>query len=198
MYDHLRGEVLEVYPARVVIRAGGVGYELKVPVTTSAGLTAGQDAQLYTILNVVDGQPTLLAFLERSERDLARKMMSVSGVGPSMSLAILSMYSARVVIQALREGNHQLLQKAKGIGQKTAERLCLELKDHAEDLDVGVGAGAGTERAVALVPQSSEDAVAALITLGYTEKDARRQVRKRCEQDPEATTEELIKQVLQN
>ncbi len=194
MYDHLRGEIVEVHPARVVIRVGGVGYELKVPVTTSAGLTAGQEALLYTILHVVDGQPNLLAFSDRSERDLARKMMSVSGVGPSTSLTILSMYSARMVVEALRDSNHQLLQRAKGIGAKTAERLCLELKDHARKLDLGTP----EERTVSVLPQASEDAVAALMTLGYTEKEARKKVLRRCEQDPDASTEELIKQVLQS
>ena len=170
MYDHLLGEIIEVQPTRVVLRAGGVGYELKVPVTTSAGLARGQEALLYTVLHVVDGQPTLLGFLERFERDLARKMMSVSGVGPSTSLAILSIYSARLVVEALLNGNHQLLQKAKGIGAKTAERLCLELKDHAEKL----GVGALDERTVSVLPQASEDAVAALTTLGYSERDARK------------------------
>ena len=194
MYDHLRGEILEVHPARVVIRAGGVGYELKVPVTTSAALTAGQDALLYTILHVVDGQPSLLAFLDKSERELARKMMCVSGVGPSTSLTILSMYSAGMVVEALRDGNHQLLQKAKGIGAKTAERLCLELKDHARKLDVGSAA----EQTVSVLPQASEDAVAALMTLGYAEKEARKKVLRHCERDPASSTEELIKQVLQS
>ena len=194
MYDHLCGEIIQVNPTRVVIRAGGVGYALKVPVTTSNGLTAGQETLLYTILHVVDGQPALLAFLDRAERDLARKMMSVSGVGPSTALAILSMYSARMVVEALRDSNHQLLQRAKGIGAKTAERLCLELKDHARKLDVG----APEERTVSVLPQASEDAVAALMTLGYAEKEARKKVLRRCEQDPDASTEELIKQVLQS
>ena len=194
MYDHLRGEIVEVHPARVVIRAGGVAYELKVPVTTSAGLASGQEALLYTILHVVDGQPSLLAFRDRSERDLARKMLSVSGVGPSTSLTILSMYSAPMVVEALRDGNHQLLQKAKGIGAKTAERLCLELKDHAEKLDIGTA----REPTVTVLPQASEDAVTALVTLGYPEKEARKKVLKRCEQDPTVTTEDLIKQVLQS
>ena len=193
MYDHLRGEIIQVHPTRVVLRAAGAGYELKVPVTTSAELTTGQEALLYTILNVVDGQPTLLAFRDRFERDLASKMMSVSGVGPSTSLAILSMYSAQMVVEALRTGNHQLLQKAKGIGAKTAERLCLELKDHAQKLDIGT-----VEQPVMIPQQANEDAVAALMTLGYSEKDARKKVQKRCEADPQATTEELIKQVLQS
>jgi holliday junction DNA helicase RuvA len=196
VYDHLHGEILEAHPARVVIRAGGVGYELKVPMTTSAALSPGQEALLYTVLHVVDGQPTLLGFVSRAERDLARKMMSVSGVGPSTSLAILSMYSARMVVEALRDGNYPLLQKAKGIGAKTAERLCLELKDHAGKLDLG--AGTPTEPTVSVLPQASEDAVAALMTLGYPEKEARKKVLKRCEQDPTASTEELVKRVLQS
>lgn len=193
MYDHIRGEVCELQPARVVLAAGGVGFELKVPVSTSATLKEGQQAQLYTILHVVDGNPTLLGFRNRPERELARRLLTVSGVGPAMSLAILSTYTPAQIAQAIIAGDADTLKCVKGVGNKTAERLCLELRDHVAKLDLS---GDGIDAGPVLMPQSREDAVAALVTLGYTEKDARNKVGKAAEGNPDADTAGLIKQVL--
>ena len=93
MYDHIVGEVRLVQPAQVVLRAGGVGYVLQVPMGVSATLSNGQEACLFTILHVTDGNPTLLGFTNREDRDFARLLMSVSGVGPAMALAIQSTYT---------------------------------------------------------------------------------------------------------
>lgn len=193
MYDHIRGEVCELQPARVVLDAGGVGFELKVPVSTSASLQTGQQAKLFTILHVVDGNPTLLGFLDRQERDLARRLLTVSGVGPAMSLAILSTYTPVQIVQAIIEGDAARLKCVKGVGNKTAERLCLELRDHVAKLDL---AGMMPSDGPVLIPQSREDAVFALVTLGYSERDARAKVGKAADQDQDADTAGLIKRVL--
>ncbi|MCA8955642.1 MAG: Holliday junction branch migration protein RuvA [Planctomycetes bacterium] len=193
MYDHILGEVTEARPARVVLRAAGVGYELQVPTGVSSALAAGTSACLFTILNVTDGHPTLLGFTHRSDRELARMLLSVSGVGPAMCLALLSAFPAEHLVQALATGNHGTLKQVKGVGTKTAERLCLELRDKVAKLDVG---GIPVGPATVLMPPSSEDAVAALITLGVSEKDARKKVLGHHQHNPEATTEELIKAVL--
>ncbi|MHC5064202.1 MAG: Holliday junction branch migration protein RuvA [Planctomycetota bacterium] len=193
MYDHIRGEVCESQPARVVLRAGGVGFELKVPVSTSTALAAGTEAELFTILHVVDGNPTMLGFQNRVERELARRLLTVSGVGPSMTLAILSSYSPSQVAEAILSGDAGTLKSVKGVGSKTAERLCLELRDHVAKLELIEGAVTADP---ILQPQSREDAVNALITLGYSEKDAREKVKKAVERDPEAGTESIIKLVL--
>jgi Holliday junction DNA helicase RuvA len=193
MYDHVLGEVIERQLARVVLRVGGVGYDLKVPTSTAQRLEVGTTAQLFTILHVVDGVPTLLGFATRFERDLSRRLMSVSGVGPAISLALLSAYTPGQIVDALIAGDHRFLTRVKGIGAKTAERLCLELRDHAAKLDLGE-----PREAVTLVPQSREDAVAALVTLGYTEKEARAKLARFADARPEASTEELVKSVLRS
>lgn len=191
MYDHLLGEVIALQPARVVLRAGGVGYEVDVPTSTSATLDIGQQVKLFTILNVIDGNPSLLGFAQRTERELARALLTVNGVGKAMTLAILSTYAPGEVARAILDGNHQAMRRVKGIGPKIAERLCLELRDRVAKLDL-----AGDVKAIELMPQSGEDAVAALVTLGYSEKEARAKVGKALTSGDGASTEALIKGVL--
>ena len=193
MYDHILGEVVETKPARVVLRTAGVGYELKVPMGVSSGLQPGETACLYTILHVTDGNPTLLGFSDKEEREFARMILSVSGVGPAMSLAILSTYTAERTAQAVMRGEHDLLRAVKGVGAKTAERLCLELRDKVGKLQLGSGDAVPS---AVLMPQSCEDAIAALVTLGYSDKDAKKKVQVHHKLTPDATTEGLIRSVL--
>ncbi|GDY02614.1 Holliday junction ATP-dependent DNA helicase RuvA [Planctomycetota bacterium] len=192
MYDHLVGEVTEKLSSRVVLRVAGVGYELKVSLTTAAALQTNQQTTLYTILHVVDGTPSLLGFATRSERELARKLLSTSGVGPSTVLSILSVYSPAEVVTAIASSDVAALKRVKGIGQKTAERLCLELRDSVQKLDIGQ-----REPNAALLSQTTEDAVAALITLGYSDKEARDKLTKVQGKLANAQTEELVRAVLQ-
>lgn len=192
MYDHLCGEVVEAHAARVVLRAGSVGYELKVPLQTSRGVRRGEQATLFTILHVVDGMPTLLGFSTGRQRDLARKLMTVSGVGPAVSLALLSSYEPAQIVAAIVSGDAASLRRVRGVGSKLAERLCLELRDAlSRDAEPGVTAATpGT------LPPASEDAIAALVVLGYPEKEARTKVGKAVSDSAGQTTEDIIRRVL--
>lgn len=196
MYDHLVGEVVEKLGSRAVLRVRDVGFELKVSLTTASQLKAGSQATLYTILHVVDGMPTLLGFATRSERELARKLLGISGVGPSIALSILSHYSAEEAVEAIATSDAAALKRVKGVGQKTAERLCLELRDSIRKLDIAPSGKSPAAQPAAL----DEDAALALQTLGYSEKEARERLAKIREKRPElrtAATEELVKAVLQ-
>ncbi|MGE3171222.1 MAG: Holliday junction branch migration protein RuvA [Planctomycetota bacterium] len=196
MYDHLVGEVVEKLGARAVLRVRDVGFEVKVSLTTADTLRLGATATLYTVLHVVDGMPSLLGFATRSERELARRLLATTGVGPSIVLSILSVYSPAEVVQAIAGNDAAALKRVKGVGQKTAERLCLELRDVVQKLLIGPA----DERTVTLPRQSDEDAVMALVTLGYSEKEAREKlakVRARGDELAAAPTEELVKAVLQ-
>lgn len=197
MYDHLHGEVIEKLGSRAVLRVHDIGYELKVSLSTASMLQPGKTAVLFTILHVTDGMPMLLGFATRSERELARKLLATSGVGPSTALAILSHYSAPEVVQLIASSDVAALKRVKGIGQKTAERLCLELRDSVRKLDI-----APIEvRTVPGPSEADEDAVLALLTLGYSEKEAREKLAKALEKRPQlrtAATEDLVKAVLQS
>ena len=194
MYDHIRGEVVDAQAARAVLRAAGVGYEFKVPLPTSRDLRAGSDATLYTILHVVDGNPTLLGFTHRTERDLARRLMTVSGVGPTVCLAVLSSYAPEQVVAAVLAGDAASLRRVRGVGPKLADRMCLELREHLARFELRPS----TEPKVTLLPRSTEDAIAGLMVLGYSEKEARGKVAKAIETKGTTTTEELIRAVLQS
>lgn len=193
MYDHLVGEVVDKFGSRVVLRVGGTGYDVKVSLTTAAVLRPGAAATLYTILHVVDGAPSLLGFATRSERELARRLLQTTGIGPGIALSVLSVYTPAEVVAVIAGNDAAALKRVKGVGQKTAERLCLELRDVVAKLDLG----ASGERAVVLPNRTNEDAVAALVTLGYTEKEARQKVDKACATAPAAATEDLVRTVLQ-
>ena len=173
MYDHLLGEIVEKGASRTVVRCGGVGYECRVSLSTSVDLKVGETCQLFTILHVVDGNPSLLGFATRAERELAKRVLGVSGVGPAIALALLSVYEPRELAATIAVSDAAALKRVKGVGQKTAERLCLELREVMHKLDLGVVSG---ETETVLPSQTAEDAVAALVTLGYTEKDARNKV----------------------
>lgn len=196
MYDHFVGEVVETSGTSAVLRCGGVGFELRVPVATAARLAPGREAQLFAILHVVDGVPTLLGFASRSERDLARRILAVSGVGPTIALAILSTYDPAAFGRMVVDGDVAALKRVKGVGGKTAERLCLELRDRVAELELLGSDGISTPPRPPPLAGAAVDAVAALVTLGYTEKDARQRVEKAVANDPSAATEVLIKAVL--
>lgn len=196
MYDHLLGEIVEKQASRAVIRCGGVGYDCRVSLSTAALLSVGQKTQLFTILHVVDGMPSLLGFATPAERELARRVLNVTGVGPSIALALLSVYEPQQLAATIATNDAVALKRVKGVGQKTAERICLELRDVMHKLDLGVPTG---EPTTVLPSQTVDDAVAALVTLGYSEKDARNKVDKvrGTPAGAEADTESLVKTVLQ-
>lgn len=197
MYDHLVGEVVEKHASRAVVRCGGVGYECRISLTTATGLTVGKVQQLFTILHVVDGTPSLLAFATHAERELARRVLGVTGIGPSIALALLSVYEPRELAATIAANDAIALKRVKGIGQKTAERLCLELRDVMGKLDLGQADGEPTR---VLPTQGTDDAIAALVTLGYAEKDARdkvERVRRRSDAPAGDDVEAMVKAVLQ-
>jgi Holliday junction DNA helicase RuvA len=196
MYDHLVGEVVEKHPSRIVVRCGGVGYECRVSLTTVAELTVGATQQVFTLLHVVDGNPSLLGFATRDERDLTRRLLSVSSVGPSIALALLGVYTPGDLAATISRGDVPALRRVKGIGQKIAERLCLELRDAMRAFETAAIGGP----TLTLPMQSADDAIAALVTLGFSEKDARDKVdrvRRRPDAAASTDTESLVKAVLQ-
>jgi len=196
MYDHLLGEVVEKQTSRAVVRCNGVGFELRISLHSASELRLGEQKQVFTILHVVDGMPSLLGFATRAERELARRLLAVSGVGPSIALALLSVHAPTELAQAIAHGDIAALKAVKGVGQKTAERLCLELRDAMQKLDLPPADAAGRPPS----HRTADDAIAALVTLGYSEKDAREKVdkvRRGTAAPAPDDTEALVKAVLQ-
>jgi holliday junction DNA helicase RuvA len=170
MITRLRGQLLEKQPTRVVIEDGhGVGYELAIPVSTFQRLPeAGSAVALLTQLIVREDALLLFGFGSTDERDLFRVLITISGVGPKIALAILSGIELERFREAVLAGDTALLRTIPGIGKKMAERLVVELRDR---LPAGSGAAAGGEREareLGCPPEVYRDTVAAMVSLGYT------------------------------
>lgn len=169
----LNGKVLKKTLDTVVISCAGVGYLAQVPLSTAEAMPApGKEATLYTVMAVSENDVALYGFATEDQRACFKMLTGVTGVGPKAALSILSVMSPEKVALAASSGDHKAFTAANGVGPKLAQRIALELKDK-----VGKGLAAGTGFAgnvsAAPAPQSAPaQAVAALVSLGYTPSDA--------------------------
>jgi len=177
MISFLEGTLSEAWPTRAVINCQGIGYELLIPVTTFDHLPKiGEKIRLLTHLVVREDAHTLYGFFSSGERDLFRLLLHhVSGVGPKTALSILAGSTPQTVRDAVATGDTSTLAKLKGLGKKTAERIVLELRDKLPALDSLAG-GTPSERGSAHPPMSgnSQDALLALLALGYKSSEAQK------------------------
>jgi Holliday junction DNA helicase RuvA len=195
MYDHLLGEIVEKHASRVVVRCGGVGYDVRISLNSATDLKVGTTQKLFTILNVVDSMPSLLGFSTQPERELARRLLAVTNVGPAIALALLSVYTPADLAKRIAADDAPALKAVKGVGQKTAERICLELREIVTKLDLGMPS---TTDGTTSITADNDDAISALVTLGFKENDARNKVEKaRKQQGVDGDTETIVKAVLQ-
>ena len=199
MIARIKGTVLETTPLLVVIEAGGVGYEVQIPITTAEKVPGvGKECSLFIHSVYREDSASLYGFATREDRDFFRLLVEkVSGIGPKIGIAILSRMSVELLRGAIASSDIALLSKCPGIGKKTAERLVIELKDK-----VGLSAASTvTDQTGATItsgtPCAYQDAVSSLIILGYKSADADKFVRKASSQLPaNASVEALVKQAL--
>jgi len=175
MISFVEGTLSESWPTRVVISCQGVGYEIQIPVTTYDRLPkAGEKVRLLTHLAVREDDHTLYGFFSTGERDLFRLLLHhVSGVGPKTALSILAGTTPQTVRDAVATGDTTTLAKLKGLGKKTAERIVLELRDKLPALDALAG-GTPSKASPAPLAGNSQDALLALLALGYKSAEAQK------------------------
>lgn len=191
MYHHIRGEVVELGPGRVVLEAAGVGYELAIPFSTYSAITTelegdqeGAPLCLLTHHYVREDVCKLFGFSTEAERVVFRAVLGISGLGPTAALTLLSSVRADEFRTIVEAGDPKPLERVKGIGKRLASRLVVELKDRLEALSavtpgassqaVGTKLGSHHLTTAASVPRS--EAVTALVGLGYAEKEAETRV----------------------
>ena len=197
MITFLSGKLTMALPTQAIVDVNGVGYETLIPLSSYDRLPpVGQPVQILTHLHVREDAHILYGFMSTAERDLFRLLVnSVSGIGPKLALAVLSGMSVNNFKHAVVNGDVASLAKISGLGKKTAERIVLELKDK-------LGVAAAWEAASATHAPSEEDAAAneavlALIALGYKQVDAHKTVRELQQKQPELKgAEELVKMAL--
>ena len=193
MIGLLRGKILAKQPPSLLLDVQGVGYEVDAPMTTFYDLPeVGAEVTLFTHLAVREDAPTLYGFIALTDRTLFRSLLKVNGVGARLALTILSGMNAQTFIACVQAGDTDALVKLPGIGKKTAERLIIELRDRLE----GVVPTESTPHKATMVTASPvEDAVTALVGLGYKPQEASKMVR--VIDTADMSSEDIIRSALQ-
>ncbi len=193
MYDFLRGRVAGTGPSRAVLDIGGVGWLVHVADAVGARLRPGQEATLLVHLAVHESALTLYGFATEFERRLFRRLIQVTGVGPTRALEVMSSLPTEPLVRAIVEGDVKRLSAVRGVGKKTAERLVVELRDHLREWAAGPAAEDGS------APPATDDLVRVLTDLGAPLPAAERAAAKaRATLGAEADFQDLLRQALRN
>lgn len=192
MIYYLKGVVQELTPTYAVVEVGGVGYYVSVSLNTSQKLQQGRECLLYTQQIIREDAHLLFGFYEKAEKEMFNLLISVNGVGAVSAMILLSSLDLVEISRAILSGNSGVLQKVKGIGAKTAERIIIDLRDKVQKFEFAEGETPLMDNKV------KEEALSALEVLGIPRKTSEKIMDKVLKQAPETSTEELVKQVLKN
>jgi len=192
MITQIKGRLVEKNPTYVVIDCSGVGYLLHISLNTFSLIPDSEALTLYTHLSVKEDSHTLYGFIDKTEREIFRLLISVSGVGPSIARTMLSSMTSEEIQQAIASENIALIQSVKGIGAKTAQRVIIDLKDKilkTYDLE-----------AISVVRNNTnkDEALSALEVLGFNRKQSDKVLSTILKDQPEASVEFLIKGALKS
>lgn len=192
MIAHLQGKLVEKTPTHIVIDCGGVGYHINISLHTYSLLPNTDFVKLFTHLQVKEDSHTLFGFVEKSEKEIFKLLISVSGIGASIARTMLSSLDPKQITNAIASGDVVTVQSIKGIGSKTAQRVILDLKEKVlklYDLDEVSMAKSNTNR---------DEALSALEVLGFVRKTSEKIIEKIVKEDPDASVESIIKKALKN
>lgn len=191
MIFSLKGIVQELTPTYVVIEVNGVGYYVGISLQTSKRLSLGKEVFLFTQQIIREDAHLLFGFYTKEEKEMFNLLISVNGVGAVSALILLSSLDLKDIAQAILNKNSALLQKVKGIGAKTAERIIVDLRDKVEKF------GVSAENISAFADNKvKEESLSALEVLGIPKKMSEKIADRILKQNPDLQTEELVKQIL--
>jgi len=192
MITQIRGRLVEKNPTYVVVDCSGVGYLLHISLQTYSSLGDDEAIRMYTHLSIREDAHTLYGFHTKTEREVFRLLISVSGVGPSIARTMLSSMTSEEIQNAIASENVGLIQSVKGIGAKTAQRVIVDLRDKIlKTFDID-------EVSVQMNNTNKEEALSALEVLGFSRKQSEKVVSNILKESPEATVELLIKKALKS
>jgi len=192
MIAQIKGRLVEKTPTYVVVDCNGIGYELKISLNTFSLMGDDELCFLYTHFVVREDAQLLYGFKEKSERELFRLLISVSGVGASTAMMILSSLSPNETKHAIQTGDVNTLKSVKGIGSKSAERIIIDLRDKIAKVESSGEISLGANNTV------RDEALSALVMLGFAKNPAEKALIKIISTDNNLTVEELIKRTLKN
>ncbi len=195
MIDYIKGELTEINPAYAVVEAGSIGYDVQITLTTYTAIQQQTSIKLYIYESIREDAHVLYGFLTPGERQLFLLLISVSGIGANTARMIMSSYSAQEIQDMIATGNVRALNSIKGIGSKTAQRIIVDLKDKIVKL--GIASPGQTADSVAPADNAvKEEAVAALVMLGFPAAASQKTVNKILKEQPDIRVELLIKLAL--
>ena len=206
MIEYIKGQLTDLNPTYVVIEAAGVGYAINIALPTYSELVGkeGQESRLYITEIIREDAHELFGFFTKGERELFVMLMTVSGIGANTARMIMSAYSAAEIRQIIATGNARALAQVKGLGPKTAQRIIVDLKDKVLKIDLGNEAkGERLETMELLGEEASmvdsavkQEAISALVMLGFAAAASGKVVDKILKAAPESSVEQVIKQAL--
>jgi len=190
MYEFIRGIIVERNPASIVIETGGIGYFVNISLNTYTKIGSKKEVLLFLHQVVREDAHILYGFGDKEERALFRNLISVSGVGASTAIMMLSSLNPEEIVAAISTENVALLKAVKGIGAKTAQRIIIDLKDKLVKIHE-------TDQ-ILVSPNNTikNESLSALVMLGFVKRDAEKIVSKILQEQPETTVESVIKQAL--
>jgi Holliday junction DNA helicase RuvA len=192
MLDYIKGEIVELTPASVIIETGGLGYIAHISLNTYSALTASKNCKLYVYEAIREDAHQLFGFIDKRERELFLHLISVSGVGANTARMVLSSLAVYELEGIISTGNSSALKTVKGIGGKTAERIIIDLKDKIKPGETPVGSSA----APLIHSEVAQEAISALVMLGFNQPASQKVVSKIAKDTPTATVEQIIKNAL--
>ena len=194
MIGYLKGKILSLAEDMVLMEVGGIGYEVLCSASALSSLSGKREGELYTYLQVREDGVSLFGFSSTEEKNMFLKLVTVSGVGPKLGMAVLSGMDINSLALAIASSDVKRLSAVKGLGKKTAERIILELREKVSSATGGQPAAEGAAEFVP-VDRSDEDAVVALMTLGFTRAESVRAV-ERAKSAGAASLEDIIREAL--
>lgn len=193
MIYSLRGKVQELTPTYAIMEVAGVGYYVGVSLQTSQQLELGKEAFLYIQQIIREDAHLLFGFYSLQEKEIFNLLISVNGVGPASSLIMLSSLNNEEIASAIVNGQSALLQRVKGIGSKTAERIIVDLRDKIQKFTISI-----ENISDSVSNKVKEESLSALEVLGIPKKTSEKLADKFLKQNPEISVEELIKSILKS
>mgnify|MGYP001311588995 CR=1 FL=1 len=190
MITQIKGRLVEKSPTELVIDCNGLGYLVNISLNTFSLLSDSENISLYTHLQIKEDSHTLFGFYEKTERNLFRKLISVSGIGASTARTMLSSLNPEEIQRAILSENVSTIQSVKGIGLKTAQRVIIELRDKVSAISEG------SEISSNFTNSKREESLSALEVLGYSRKQTTKVVDKLISEKSEISVEEIIKNAL--
>lgn len=190
MIDYIKGQIAELTPASVTVEAQGIGYFINISLNTYSALEKQKETKVFIYEAIREDAHILFGFSDKHEREIFVHLISVSGVGASTARMILSSMNPKELAVVISSGNADLLKTVKGIGLKTAQRIIVELKDKVK------ADGSSQSEMLAMANPAGEEAIAALVMLGFPLNASQKVVSRIMKETPGSKVEEIIKTAL--